>query len=230
MGPLVGSTRRVRFRDQVAMFRSTPHGYNVSVSNLNHHFNDQVGAVQSDARPDALAARAARRATFKLENSKMRHVAKGEQPELLPILVLFSGEKGREQGFEARCAAAGRGCVMIDIIHGGGAHDLLSWSVFQLILRRVQAGEFHGVVIAIPCNTFSVARCADGGPPALRSRAKSTGVGGLAAGHFKQLVDANLLVKRAVVIARAAVNFVFEHPPVIAASYVQGTPPPPKRG
>lgn len=128
------------------------------------------------------------------------------------MLLLFSGPFGA--GVGRSLAARGVPCVEYDMAHGGAAHDVRDDEVFRALLLRCRAGEFRCAVIAIPCNTFTVLRLRPGGPPQLRGRGavRAYGVGGLALRHFLQVSQANLLVRRSVLVAQAVGSFIFEHP------------------
>ena len=149
--------------------------------------------------------------TRKQQMRRVRRAAK--EARRRAVLVLFSGPAGRPDGFEAKCAEESVRCVMIDTCHGGESHNLLRDQVFEDLMQRCREGEFAIVIIAVPCNTFSVARMRPGGPVVMRTRGKCRGVGGLSQGDFDRLLEANKLVSRSVMIGRAVGSFIFEHPP-----------------
>ena len=163
------------------------------------------GASREQVEQGALQ-RSERRAKFRAANQAASRGAERS------VLLLFSGPFG--QGIAKVLKARGIPCVEVDLTYGGVGHDLRDDGVFRELLRLARAGEFRCVVVAIPCNTFTVLRLKAGGPAQLRGREGSRryGVSGLAHNCFVQVSQGNLLVRRSVLIAQAVGSFLFEHP------------------
>ena len=127
--------------------------------------------VPADSAGMSPPSKMQRRAAFRKSNLDAARAAK--EARRRAVLVLFSGPADRPDGFEARCAEENVRCVMIDTCHGGVYHDLLRDQVYENLLQRCQDGEFATGIIAVPCNTFSVARMRPGGPVVMRTLADS---------------------------------------------------------
>ena len=105
-------------------------------------------------------------------------------------------------------------------------HTVALWKTLGLEtllgLRRVRAKDFHAVIAAPPCSTFSVSRffkeASDGqpGPPAIRTRTHPEGITNVPPDHVKELRLANLLVTRTCRLLTAATEvgseFILENP------------------
>ena len=140
------------------------------------------------------------------------------------VLLLFSGPKARPDGLAAFLNRLGYDCELVDndpITGGGKREDILDGEIFDSLLSRVQSGEFLAIIAAPPCSTFSIARFissvhGDGGPKPVRSRRHIEGLKNLTPSGRKQLLEANLLVKRtcALLIAGHLVGtqYIIENP------------------
>ena len=107
--------------------------------------------------------------------------------------------------------------TLIDPVEG----NLLDDGVLQHLLERIRAGEFALLILGTPCGTFSVARISkdgipDGGPVQLRAIDFPEGLPGLSEQDQRIIDDSNELVRRTVVLARAAheagASFIIENP------------------
>ena len=145
--------------------------------------------------------------------------ANARVPTELHFLNLFSGKYKRSNGLSQQLTQLGWSNVQQidnDAEDGGGwAHDLSNDSLYAVLLDRATRGDFHGVMIAFPCSTFSIARffdasdeTHDSGPPPVRTAQHPDGLppGRIDPRHSKELKAANILLDRAVEVAIAARN------------------------
>ena len=138
------------------------------------------------------------------------------------IAHVFSGPGRRPDGLrQTLLALYGHDCVEFDTIIHESEGNILNDEVFQELLARVSSGEFAVVIIGTPCSTFTVARIPkhgvdDGGPAQLRDRDRPHGRRGLSEKDQQILKDSNELVRRSVLLARAAKaaggEFIIENP------------------
>ena len=125
------------------------------------------------------------------------------------VLILFSGSKNRTDGIDVFLRLHGFESVMYDVDprHGGTpADDLTDVEVYTKLLDRVRSGEFHVVIAAPPCSTFSIARyfpCGPDDPPMVRDREHPMGLANLGR-HTNEVYRANLLVRRTCDLLKAA--------------------------
>ena len=137
----------------------------------------------------------------------------------LTLLSLFSGDYHRTNGLPTKLKSHGwHHIVQIDNDGekgGGSEHDLLNDELYDRLLREAREGRFHGLMIAFPCSTFSVARMFDAstadpnedqGPPPVRDAKHPDGKPEteLDPSHAKELHEANRLLDRTVKLAIAA--------------------------
>ena len=135
----------------------------------------------------------------------------------LSFLNLFSGPMRLTNGLSAHMTRLGWAQVTEvdnDERNGGGwDSDLLNDSCYADLLARARRGDFHAIMIAFPCSTFSIARFFDAsgdggdkGPQAVRSKSSPDGLPNdkLDPKHRKELLRANRLLERTVDIAIAA--------------------------
>ena len=126
------------------------------------------------------------------------------------VLLLFSGPHRRPDGIAAFLKQLGYEAVLVDADpeHGGGSdEDILEDSVFNKLLDRVKSGEFLAIFAAPPCSTFSISRFIEadgGGAPPVRSRSHIRGLPDVPAKHRKELLMANSIVARTVMLLAAA--------------------------
>ena len=140
------------------------------------------------------------------------------------VLLLFSGPKARPDGLAAHLNRLGFTSTMVDSAPGDGGEedDLLKDSVYDGLLRRVQAGEFCAILAAPPCSTFSVSRfftaagSHNGGPPPVRDRKHVRGLTDVSPSHRRELNEANSLVSRTASLLLAGwgvgTQFIIENP------------------
>ena len=76
-----------------------------------------------------------------------------ERARTICLLDVFAG---RASPLSRQARRRGWTVVTIDTEIGGAAHDLTNEEVLQDLLDRIAAGEFHAIVLAPPCGTFSV--------------------------------------------------------------------------
>ena len=134
----------------------------------------------------------------------------------LTFLDMFSGPFSRSDGLSANLRARGwHNVIQIDNNGewgGGWEHDLLNDKTFSKLMVDAHAGRFHGVHLAFPCSTGSVARhfdastsTRDRGPPKVRDHDRPDGLpdSELDPKHVRELRRANLLLVRTVALAIA---------------------------
>ena len=94
--------------------------------------------------------------------------------------------------------------------------DVLDADRWTFIMQLVQMGAIFFVHCGTPCNTFSAARKADGGPPPLRSPACPEGLPGLSGSNWFLAQIGNLFVDRTVEVclgvAEMGGDFSIENP------------------
>ena len=124
------------------------------------------------------------------------------------VLHLFSGPKDLPQGLAALLRKESVEVKEFDTLDEcvwlGQLDQLLDDAVYERELSLSEDGFYGGCVEGIPCSTFSMARFRPGGPPVVRRKPDEVrGVRDPPAGHEHEAERANVLVQRAVAIARA---------------------------
>lgn len=157
----------------------------------------------------------------------------------LSFLSLFSGPYDRPGGLAELLRRRGWHTVTQidnDATTGGGwRDDILNDQTYALLLHRAKAGDFHAVLIAVDCSTFSVARFypssvgPDRGPLPVRTKEFPDGLpqDQLDARQITELRKANEKLRRSVDIALAAHNSVARASVVLenpADCSVEGSP------
>ena len=160
-----------------------------------------------------------------------RPAANNPNPGDLTCLNLFSGTYHRTNGLAERLRSFGWGEVLqIDNdaeVGGGWTHNLFNDELFTNLKQRCINGDFHAMVIAFPCSTYSISRFfnapdanGNAGPPPVRNRNHPDGLplDQIPPAHHKELREANALLDRTVELAVLARNspshttLVFENP------------------
>ena len=133
------------------------------------------------------------------------------------ILHLFAGPRREGGSLREAFEALGWEVIEIDVLQGGGAHDVCDDAVFAALLRRIRRGEFGAVIAGTPCSTFSVARMRPGSAKPLRGRrGQALGLPSLSLAEVWKVHEANTLAARAAVICEEVASrggeFMVENP------------------
>ena len=132
------------------------------------------------------------------------------------VLYLFCGHS-RPGDLPSQPVLRASGVVVVpfDIVHGSHA-DLLDGSVQKKLLDLMASGAFVGMLASPPCETWSVARFRQPGPPPLRLISDPWALPALTARHASQVETANGLMAITLRLIFAAIlsrRFVLmEHP------------------
>ena len=114
------------------------------------------------------------------------------------FLILFAGRQ-RPHSLLRRLASKGHAVETFEILDDSEGEDLSKPSLQSELLRRVAAGQFHGVFLAPPCASFCIAL-----QPVLRSLERPEGIEPMPS-RWKGYVDrANHLVRFSALMCRAA--------------------------
>ena len=126
------------------------------------------------------------------------------------VVHFFAGETPHDGDVASFVHARGGTCEDVEKLRGT---DLLDDAVFFDFLRRAEEGAIELGVFGMPCTTFSIART---GRRLLRRRPDASMADGLSAAERAQVEEADELLWRACMIARAihsaGGDFVFENP------------------
>ena len=166
------------------------------------------------ARAEACAARLAAGVEARAAAWAAAHPREHRQgPRQLRGLYLFAGP-ARQDSLAAAFERRGWIIDQVDVLQGG---DLMRARVYQELQRRARDGEFDLIIVASPCNTYSVARFRqDGASRPLRRRSAGGRVQGLWASERWAADEAEQLVERAAklvsLVVAAGGDFIWENP------------------
>lgn len=110
------------------------------------------------------------------------------------VIEVFSGC----QAFARSIRNRGLQCLAFDL-NQGPSGDVLKPSVFRRLVALMKSGNCRGILFAPPCTTFSSAR-----HPAVRSRRRPRGLHGLVGRDAAQVLEANAIIDRMIVLLRIA--------------------------
>ena len=133
----------------------------------------------------------------------MRAFAAGLQQRLIPILIvieLFSGSSR----FGHTAHQSGEWVLLIDLKFGAG-FDLALRKLQMQVLGWIQAGFVRYILGGFPCRSFSRARNAPNGPPALRDALHVSGLPDLRPGDELNVQLGNNLLWFVVRVAEACI-------------------------
>ena len=139
------------------------------------------------------------------------------------MLYLFCGQKRKAdiKHFLQRFGSQSNFQVTIREvdIERSSADDLLQQSLWDELLKEIDAGHWDVVVLTPPCNTFSRARCnfqASPGPVPIRNFQHPWGFPWLTGANFRLIQDHNYLLTQCILTMQhcisSSTDFLFEHP------------------